>query len=312
MRPHAMRTFLIAITIIILVVAIWQRPAGDFRKQPAASQPTQSNQPAPQVGEMVLIPAGEFAMGSNDGPPYEQPVHTVKLSAFWLDKTEVTVAQFRKFVEATKYVTDAEKFGWSAVFDPAEKEWAKVDGANWRQPMGPNHREAKDDEPVMQVSWNDAVAFASWAGKRLPTEAEWEYAARGGLAGKTYIWGDELTPGGKFMANFWQGSFPGRDETKDGFASVAPVKSFPPNGYGLYEMTGNVWEWCADWYSPAYYAQSPKENPQGLSFAQERSMRGGSWMCANNFCTNYRVAGRSHATVDSGLNNLGFRCARDP
>jgi len=306
-----MRTFLVAIAMVVLVVAIWQRPAGDFRKQPAASQPAQSNQPAPQVGEMVLIPAGEFAMGATDGPPHEQPVHTVKISAFWMDKTEVTVAQFRKFVEATKYVTDAEKFGWSGVFDPAQKEWGKVDGANWRRPTGPNHHEAKDDEPVMQVSWNDAVAFAAWAQKRLPTEAEWEYAARGGLPGKTYVWGDELTPGGKYMANFWQGSFPARDEAKDGFASVAPVKSFPPNAYGLYEMTGNVWEWCADWYSPAYYAQSPRENPQGPAFAQERSMRGGSWMCAENFCTNYRVAGRSHATVDSGLNNLGFRCARD-
>jgi formylglycine-generating enzyme required for sulfatase activity len=259
---------------------------------------------------MVLIPGGTFEMGSADGPVYERPVHTVKLNSFWMDKTEVTVGQFRQFVDATKYVTEAEKFGWSGVFDLSKKSWGKVDGANWRQPGGPGQL-ARDDEPVMQVSWNDAVAFAAWAGKRLPSEAEWEYAARGGLAGKIYVWGDELTPGGKYMANFWQGDFPEHDEAKDGFAGVAPVGKFPPNGYGIYDMTGNVWEWCGDWYSHTYYAESAKENPRGPSFGQERSMRGGSWMCARNFCTNYRVAGRSHATADSGLNNLGFRCARD-
>jgi len=305
MRRHTVRTFLIAVPVVVLVVVLWQRPAGDFRKQ----QPP-ATQPVPNVGEMVLIPAGEFAMGSGDGPPYKQPVHTVKINSFWIDKTEVTVKQFRQFVTSTGYITDAEKFGWSGVFDPTQKSWARVDGANWKQPSGPGHPPA-DDEPVMQVSWNDAVAFAAWAAKRLPTEAEWEYAARGGLAGKTYVWGDELTPGGKYMANFWQGNFPEHDERKDGFAGVAPVASFAANGYGLYDMTGNVWEWCADWYSHTYYAQSPKDNPRGPSVGEERSMRGGSWMCAKNFCTNYRVAGRSHATVDSGLNNLGFRCARD-
>ena len=164
---------------------------------------------------------------------------------------------------------------------------------------------------MRQVSWNDAAAFAYWAGKRLPSEAEWEYAARGGLAGKKYAWGDELTPGGKYMANYWQGSFPERDEGKDGFAGIAPVGQFPANGYGLFDMTGNVWEWCADFYSADYYAKSVKENPRGPSFSGEQVMRGGSWMCAGNFCTNYRVSGRSHATADSGLNNLGFRCVRD-
>jgi len=249
-------------------------------------------------------------MGCNDGPPYEAPVHRVKLNSFWMDRTEVTVAQFRQFAQATNYITDAEKFGWSGVFDIEKKGWGRVDAANWRQPAGPGHL-ARDEEPVMQVSYNDALAFAAWAGKRLPTEAEWEYAARGGLAGKTYVWGDELTPGKKFMANYWQGDFPEHDEAADGFAGIAPVKSFPPNGYGLFETTGNVWEWCADYWSPTYYAQSPKDNPAGPNSGEERVMRGGSWLCARNFCTNYRVSGRSHATVDSGLNNLGFRCARD-
>jgi sulfatase modifying factor 1 len=291
---------LVALATVVTVVVL-RRQAPEINSHSAPIR----------LASMSLIPAGEFAMGSADGPAYERPVHRVKVNSFWMDKTEVTVAQFRGFIDATKYVTDAEKFGWSGVFDPSAKEWAKTDGANWRRPMGPRFGEAKDNEPVMQVSWNDAAAFAAWAGKRLPSEAEWEYAARGGLAGKTYVWGDELTPGGKYMANFWQGSFPEHDEGRDGFAAVAPVGKFPPNGYGLYDMTGNVWEWCADWYSENYYGESAKENPRGPSTGEERSMRGGSWMCAANFCSNYRVAGRSHATVDSGLNNLGFRCAKD-
>lgn len=267
--------------------------------------------PSPvHVGEMALIPGGEFDMGSADGPDYERPVHCVKLDSFWMDKTEVTVAQFRQFVEATGYLTDAEKFKWSGVFDVGKKGWGRVDGATWKRPTGPASL-ARDDEPVLQVSWNDAAAFAAWAGKRLPSEAEWEYAARGGMAGKKYVWGDELNPGGKFMANYWQGDFPEHDEAADGFVGIAAVGKFPANGYGLYDMTGNAWEWCADWYSASYFAESPKENPRGPSVGEERVMRGGSWLCARNFCTNYRVSGRSHATVDSGLNNLGFRCARD-
>ena len=249
-------------------------------------------------------------MGERGGMPFEAPVHTVELDSFLIDRSEVTVAEFAKFVEATGYQTEAEKFGWSAVFDFEAGAWRRTDGANWRHPEGPDST-AAPNEPVCQISWNDAAAYAEWAGKRLPTEAEFEFAARGGLEGKKYAWGDELKPDGKFLANWWQGSFPAKNTREDGFLARAPVKSFAPNGYGLYDMTGNVWEWTADWYDEHYYASSPKKNPKGADDGTEKSIRGGSFLCADNFCSNYRVAGRSHATPDSGMNNLGFRCARD-
>lgn len=248
-------------------------------------------------------------MGTNDGMLYESPVHEVEVKSFFMDEHEVTVAQFAEFVTATNYKTDAEKFGWSGVFDIETGEWSRGEGADWRHPEGPKS-EVAPDEPVCQVSWADAVAYAKWAGKRLPTEAEWEYAARGGLAAKRYAWGDELRPNGKPAANWWQGSFPDKNTGEDGFIKRAPVKSFAPNGYGLYEMTGNVWEWNADWYDDDFYRTSPKNNPTGAKTGTEKVIRGGSWMCAENFCTNYRVAARSHATPDTGLNNLGFRCVR--
>jgi formylglycine-generating enzyme required for sulfatase activity len=232
------------------------------------------------------------------------------LDSFLIDSTEVTVGEFAKFVEATGYQTEAEKFGWSGVFDFEAGEWRRVDGADWRHPEGENSM-AKENEPVCQISWNDAAAYAKWAGKRLPTEAEFEFAARGGLEGKKYAWGDELKPGGKILANWWQGSFPGKNTREDGFLSRAPVKSFAPNGYGLYDMTGNVWEWTADWFDENYYQTSPPKNPRGASAGTEKAIRGGSFLCAENFCSNYRVAGRSRSAPDSGLNNLGFRCAKD-
>ncbi|MEZ5344799.1 MAG: formylglycine-generating enzyme family protein [Pyrinomonadaceae bacterium] len=259
---------------------------------------------------MVLIKGGDFLMGSKEGMPHERPVHRVTVRSFWMDTKEVTVNEFAKFVEATGYKTEAEKFGWSAVFDLSKKEWTKGNGATWRNPDGDGGR-LYGDEPVTQVSWNDANEYAKWAGKRLPTEAEWEYAARGGLNGKTYFWGDELRPNGKPVANWWQGKFPEKNTEEDGFIKRAAVGSFAPNGYGLYDMAGNVWEWTADWYDPNYYANSPENDPRGPQSGQERSMRGGSWMCAENFCSNYRVAGRSSATPDSALNNVGFRCVKD-
>ncbi len=260
---------------------------------------------------MVMIPGGKFQMGTDKGMPFERPVHDVSIQPFWIDEHEVTVGQFAAFVDATNYVTEAEKFGWSLVFDLKTGEWGRVDGADWRRPEGDTVL-ADSAEPVVQISWNDANAYAKWAGKRLPTEAEWEFAARGGLTGKEYSWGDDLRPGGKPVANWWQGVFPEKNTGEDGFVGRAKVKSFPPNGYGIYDTAGNVWEWTADWYSENYYGRSPTSDPKGPEEGVERSMRGGSWMCAENFCTNYRVAARSHSSPDTGLNNLGFRCVRDP
>ena len=260
---------------------------------------------------MVFVEGGTFLMGAEGDMPEEAPVHRVTVKSFWMDAREVTVAEFARFVEATGYRTEAERFGWSGVFDKASGGWARVDGADWRRPEGPSAPEARGNEPVCQVSWNDAAAYARWAGKRLPTEAEWEFAARGGLEGKRYAWGDELRPGGRAVANWWQGRFPEQDTGEDGYAGRAPAGSFAPNGYGLYDVGGNVWEWCADWFDAEYYARSPAANPAGPDAGEERVIRGGSWMCSENFCSNYRVSARSRATPDSGLNNLGFRCAGD-
>lgn len=260
--------------------------------------------------DMIVIPAGAFIMGNDHGPVDERPAHRVSIHSFLLDRHEVTVAQFQKFIEATHYRTDADQWGWAGVFDHAKQGWMRVDGANWQHPESPS-TQAADNEPVRQVSYNDALAYAKWAGKRLPTEAEFEYAARGGLEGKLYAWGDTLRPGGKYMANWWQGTFPDKDTGDDGFTDVAPVCHFPANGYGLYDMTGNVWEWCSDWYDAGYYAHSLAMDPAGPSIGTERVLRGGSFLCAENFCSNYRVAGRMHSPADSGLNNVGFRCAAD-
>ena len=266
--------------------------------------------PLHKADGMVLIRGGRFEMGTDDGMPFEGPVHRVTVKSFWMDEREVTVNDFRRFVEATGYETEAEKFGWSVVFDVKNGEWTRVDGANWHRPEGRDSTPGPD-EPVVQVSWNDANAYAKWAGKRLPTEAEWEFAARGGLVGKKYAWGDELRPGGKPVANWWQGSFPEKNTGEDGFLGRAKVGSFEPNGFGLYDIAGNVWEWTSDWYSENYYGNSPSDDPKGPSAGVERSIRGGSWMCAENFCSNYRVAARSHSSPDTGLNNLGFRCVKD-
>jgi formylglycine-generating enzyme len=260
--------------------------------------------------DMVLIPGGTFHMGTAGGPEHEGPVHIVEIAAFYLDRHEVTVAEFGKFVAATGYRTESESFGWSGVFEVDRAGWSSVAGAMWRHPEGPES-EGAADEPVTHVSWNDANAYARWMGKRLPSEAEWELAARGGLDGAEYVWGNELRPGGHPPANWWQGVFPERDTGEDGFRGRAPVGRFPANGFGLVDMAGNVWEWCADWYDGSYYARSPRVAPPGPTSGTERVLRGGSWMCSENFCTNYRPGARSHATPDTGLNNLGFRCVKD-
>jgi formylglycine-generating enzyme required for sulfatase activity len=249
-------------------------------------------------------------MGTDAGLPPEAPAHRVNLAPFSLDRHEVTVARFAAFVAATGYSTEAERAGWSGVFDPARGEWRAVRGAAWDRPEGPGS--APDpEEPVTQVSWNDAAAFCRFAGGRLPTEAEFEYAARGGLAGRRFAWGDELQPGGVYLANWWQGEFPRLDRGEDGFSGRAPVGRYPPNPYGLFDLVGNVWEWCSDWFDPDYYAASPERQPRGPRDGVRRVIRGGSWLCSAEACSGVRVAARSSATPASGLNNLGFRCAGD-
>ena len=297
--------------------------------------------PGDQPSEMVLIPGGTFWMGSETGPPDVRPVHKVTVDGFWMDQHEVTNEQFARFVDATGYVTTAERppdpkdfpgvpaeklVAGSIVFSPHGADasvdqplswWDYVPGANWRHPAGP--RSGIDDKakhPVVDVSWDGAVAYCKWAGKRLPTEAEWEYAARGGLDRKEYVWGDEQTPGGKHLANTWQGHFPRENTKEDGFVGTAPVASFPANGYGLYDMAGNVWEWCADWYRPDYYAHSPAKNPPGPESsydpdepgASKRVERGGSYLCTDLYCGSFRPSRRMKTSPDSSLCHTGFRC----
>lgn len=282
--------------------------------------------------DMRLIPGGEFLMGNaaDYGFPAdgEGPVHAVSLAPFFLDAACVTNEQFNTFVNATGYRTEAERFGWSFVFaghlSASERIkrvqatlvgsawWCRVDGSTWRHPEGPGSNIKKRwSHPVVQVSWNDALAFAQWAGKRLPTEAEWEYAARGGLSQKRFPWGDELEPEGRHRMNVWQGVFPDRNTEADGHAGPAPSRTYPANGYGLYQMTGNVWEWCWDWFAPDFYAQSPRENPSGPAQGDRRVMRGGSYLCHHSYCNRYRTDARSSNTPESATTNIGFRCARD-
>jgi sulfatase modifying factor 1 len=278
---------------------------------------------------MVRLPGGAFLMGnaSNEGYPAdgEGPVRRVHLSPFWIDATTVSNARFAAFVAATGYVTDAERFGWSFVFAgllpddfpptravAAAPWWRQVEGADWRHPEGPPSTiEQRSEHPVLHVSWRDAVAYCTWTDTRLPTEAEWEYAARGGLAGTTYPWGDEREPGGVHRMNVWQGDFPHHNTLADGYLGTAPVDAFPPNGFGLSQMTGNVWEWCQDWFSATFHVNGPRRNPRGPRTGTHRVMRGGSYLCHASYCFRYRVAARSANTPDSTTANLGFRTVRD-
>ena len=278
---------------------------------------------------MVRLEGGRFLMGSEDADSVvadgEGPVRPVTIDPFWLDRYPVTNEQFREFVRATGYQTEAERFGWSYVFQghiqtPPEalehprglRWWYKIDGADWSHPEGLDSSvELRPHHPVVHTSWNDAVAYAQWAGKRLPTEAEWEFAARGGLESRRYPWGDELTPEGRHLCNIWQGEFPDVDLAEDGYSAPAPVDAFPPNGFGMYSVAGNSWEWCSDWFSPDYHLWATRLNPVGPAQGQTRAMRGGSYLCHASYCNRYRVAARTSNTPDSSTTNLGFRCARD-
>lgn len=307
------------------------------------------NQPTPPKG-MIWIPGGEFTMGTDLdlGWPDEKPAHRAKVDGFFMDEYEVANAQFREFVEATGYVTTAEKpvdveailkqsppgtapppaenlVPGSLVFTPPLKDhdawWKWVPGTCWKHPEGPeSNLDGKDAHPVVHVSWDDANAYAKWAGKRLPTEAEWEFAARGGLDKKTYTWGDERPSDNHKLANIWQGEFPHKNTALDGFAGTAPAKSFPPNGYGLYDMSGNVWEWCSDWYDSDLYRKSSgkgiRVNPAGPDrssnparpYTPERSQRGGSFLCNDSYCSRYRPSARHGCSPDTGMSHVGFRC----
>jgi len=261
---------------------------------------------ASSSNENVKDPAHEI--GDDD----ERPAHKVTLSPFYIDATEVTNAEFALFVEATGYKTDAEKRGFSWAFKKGLKDWKAIEGADWRHPLGPDSTITdKMDHPVVNVSWNDAAAYAKWAGKRLPTEAEWEYAARGGREGDIYPWGNELIPGGALKANFWQGTWPDDNRLGDGYYYTSPAGSFEPNGFGVYDTIGNVWEWTADWYDADYYKRSPEKNPKGPKVGEFRVARGGSWFCSEGYCGAYRVGFRGKSPPDSSFNNVGFRCAKN-
>jgi formylglycine-generating enzyme len=325
---------------------------------PGASASVQSPGAAPDG--MIWIPGGEFAMGCKDPTMCvdgghetmddARPIHRVYVDAFWMDKTDVTNEQFAKFVQATGYVTIAEQtpkaedfpgappenlVAGSTVFTPTSRPvplnnylrwWRYIPGANWRHPEGPRSDiQGRGNYPVVQVAYADAAAYARWAGKRLPTEAEWEFAARGGLSGKLYAWGDDFHPNGQFMANTYQGEFPMKDTGDDGFAGIAPVARFPSNGYGLYDMAGNVWQLCSDWYRPDYYrtlgfSGGVARNPQGPDAPfdpaepkeKKRVHRGGSFLCTDQYCTRYMVGARGKGEESTASDHLGFRCVKPP
>jgi formylglycine-generating enzyme required for sulfatase activity len=281
---------------------------------------------------MVRLKGGRFLMGTDDDVGFaedaEGPVREVVLTPFYIDIYAVSNRQFDAFVRETNYRTDAEKFGWSFVFHtliPEKKRkdlvrdtvmnlewWCRIDGCTWRRPEGPGSNILKRwNYPVTHVSWADAIAYCDWAGKRLPTEAEWEYAARGGLEQKRFAWGDDFTPFGKHRCNTWQGDFPHTDSGDDGFIGPAPVDSYQPNGYGLYCITGNVWEWCFDWWHSEFQADYPLENPIGPGRSDRKVIRGGSYLCHDSYCNRYRVAARTSNTPDSSTGNISFRCVKD-
>ncbi len=285
---------------------------------------------------MIELPGGPFLMGTDSPEAWaadgEGPVREVRVNPFLIDRTAVTNEAFGHFVRATGYTTDAERFGWSFVFHthlPRKyaqrlKEtnavrgltwWLAVPGACWKRPEGERSSvKGRENHPATHISWNDAIAYGRWAGKRLPTEAEWEYAARGGLVQKIYPWGDELEPRGRHRCNIWQGRFPDVDTGADGFVGTCPADAYEPNGYGLYCVSGNVWEWCTEWFSPTWHTgagAAARDNPRGPATGTHKPQRGGSFLCHRSYCNRYRVAARTGNTPDSSTANCGFRCVRD-
>ena len=322
----------IALVLAALLVPQMLATARDDRNKP----------PAPAPEGMSWVAGGELWMGDNDFPD-ARPVHRVTVDGFFMDKTEVTNAQFARFVRETGYLTVAERApdpkdfpgvpasdlkAGSIVFSPPNHAvdlnnhlqwWNYVPGASWKHPEGPaSNIEGKDNYPAVHVCYDDAIAYAKWAGKRLPTEAEWEFAARGGLDRKPYTWGDEQKPGGRWPANIWQGRFPAENTAEDNFPRTAPVASFPANAWGLHDLAGNVWEWCADWYRPDYYVNSPARNPSGPADSfdpaepglPKRVQRGGSFLCSDLYCVRYRPGSRGKGETSSGASHLGFRCVK--
>jgi formylglycine-generating enzyme len=354
-RPaHPYRPWAVALGIVVVGFAVLvaiKPPRSNSPPQGEAPFVRPSDAPGPAPDGMVWVPGGPFRMGSADDPEGDAPPHQVAVSGFWMDRTEVTNAQFEAFVKATGYETSAEKppteeelrgsdvpperrvpfsIGFKAVelragtgpFDyPSPPWWHFVAGADWRHPEGPGSSIAdRMNHPVVQISWHDAVAYCQWAGKRLPTEAEWECAARGGLDRQEFCWGSvPQGANGKWWANTFQGRFPDRDTAADGFAGTAPVGSYPPNGYGLHDMAGNVWEWCNDWYWAHYYGASPPNNPPGPDTGDwgrdtkltAKVRRGGSYLCADNYCRRYLPAARDHNPPNDAASHTGFRCVKD-
>lgn len=278
--------------------------------------------------DVVQIPVGVFAMGTDDviGFPQdgEGPVREVEVDPFEIGRTAVSNAEFADFVHATGYQTEAESFGWSFVFHlllpddlpptrsvAAAPWWRQIHGADWRHPEGPeSDLNGRENHPVVHISWHDAQAYCTWLDMRLPTEAEWERAARGGLDGKRYAWGNEYRPDGRVMCNIFEGTFPTVNTAEDGYLGTAPVDSFPANGYGLHNVAGNVWEWCSDWFSPTWHRNAQRNNPAGPSSGDTRVIKGGSYLCHDSYCNRYRVAARSSNTPESSSGNMGFRVAR--
>jgi len=307
-----------------------QRAGALAQSQQASAERKRASQGS--TANMVKLDGGRFFMGTDDEEGFpldgEGPIREVTLDPFYIDARPVTNEQFSEFINATGYLTESERFGWSFVFQghipkeryselvdqtaPGTRWWCKVNGSFWKHPEGPDTSiDQRLHYPAAHISWNDAAAYCDWAGKRLPTEAEWEYAARGGLEQKTYPWGDELTPGGKHLCNIWQGEFPNVDLAEDGYSAPAPVDAFPPNNYGLYTITGNAWEWCSDWFHPGYHVTGTRINPVGPPNGTNRVMKGGSYLCHRSYCNRYRVAARTSNTPDSATTNISFRCVRD-